>query len=142
MELICIYGLVYEVVPVLVVNDIKLKFLFDFFTAELNVFLVAGHLGHDDFDVASKGVDQGLILGAFGELVEVGSKFEEIGLGLDVVMKSFHLMVSLFAKDEESDFVVGVNVVNAVDVRRYKLEDEHDVVSFVEVLLLVLLDSC
>ena len=58
------------------------------------------------------------------------------------MMKGFHLMVSLFAEDEESDLVIGVDVVNAVDVWCYKFEDKHDVVSFIEILFLVLLNCC
>lgn len=45
-------------------------------------------------------------------------------------------MVGLFGDDEESDAVVSVEGVEAVDKGSYVFEDEHDVVTSVEVELL------
>lgn len=46
-------------------------------------------------------------------------------------MKLSHLMVSLFAENEESDLMVGIDIEKVVDVRSYKLEDEHDIIPFI-----------
>lgn len=49
-------------------------------------------------------------------------------------------MVCLFAEDEQSDAMVGLDVVEVVDVWGDELEDEHDVVPSVQVHLLVSLN--
>lgn len=50
-------------------------------------------------------------------------------------------MVCLLADDEESDAVIGIDVEEAINIRRHVFEDEHDIVTFVQVLFLVLF-SC
>jgi hypothetical protein len=57
------------------------------------------------------------------------------------VVKGLHLVVGLFAENEKSDFMVGVDFIDAVDIGRDELENEHDIVSLVDILLLVLLNS-
>lgn len=55
------------------------------------------------------------------------------------MVKSFHLMVSFFAENKKCDFMVGADLVNADNIGSHKLEDEHNVVSLVNVFLLKLL---
>ena len=43
-------------------------------------------------------------------------------------------MISLFADNKKSDTVVGIDVVKIVDIRRDKLEYEHDIVTSVQIL--------
>lgn len=51
-------------------------------------------------------------------------------------------MVGLFAQNEKSDPVVGFHcTINVPNIGSHELEDEHDIVSSVEVKLLVFLDS-
>ena len=58
------------------------------------------------------------------------------------MMKSLHLVIGFLAKNEQSYFMISTNVVYAVDVWSDELEDEHDVVPFIQVLLFILLNSC
>ena len=62
---------------------------------------------------------------ALCELIKVLVQFHEICPLLYVVMEGLHLMVGLFAEDEECSLVVGVDVVYAVDVGGHEFEDEH-----------------
>lgn len=48
-----------------------------------------------------------------------------------MVVECFHLMVCFFAENEESYLMVGMDVVDAVDVWGHEFEDEHDVVTSV-----------
>ena len=51
-------------------------------------------------------------------------------------------MVGLLAQNEQGNLMVGSDIShNVEDVRRYKFEDKHDVVSFVEIQFLILLNS-
>ena len=49
-------------------------------------------------------------------------------------------MIGLFANDEERDTVISLDVVKVVDVGSDKLEDEHNIVSSVQINLLVSLN--
>ena len=49
------------------------------------------------------------------------------------MIKGFHLMISLFAEHKQTDLVVDVNSFDFVGVGYYKFEDEHDIISFVEI---------
>jgi hypothetical protein len=48
-----------------------------------------------------------------------------------VFVEVFHVVVGLFADDEQSDGVVGVEVDEVVNIRGYVFEDKHDVVPIV-----------
>lgn len=122
-------------------NLLDIEFCFYFFRTVGNIELVAVDLGEDEVYVGHGGLDEGLILAALGELVEMGSQFHEVGFGFDMLVEGSHLMICLFAEDEESDLVVGLDVHEVVDVGGDELEDEHDVVSFVEVQFFVPLDG-
>lgn len=74
---------------------------------------------------------------AFGKLVEILSKFEEVCLVFDQFNEVFHAVICFFAEDEESDAVVGFDVIEVVDVGSDELEDKHDVVPSVQVIFLV-----
>ncbi len=50
-------------------------------------------------------------------------------------------MVGLLAEDEERDLVVGLDGHEVVNVRGDKFEDKHDIVSLIQVHLLVFLDG-
>ena len=81
-----------------------------------------------------------MIFGGFGKLAEVRPKFEEISPVFEEVEKSFDFVVGLFGDDEEGDCVVGTDIFEAIDVGSDEFEDEHEIVPFVEVNLLVLLN--
>ena len=53
---------------------------------------------------------------------------------------SFHFKVCFLAEHKESYLVIGAQSVDAEDVGSNELEDEHDVVPFVEVLFLIVLN--
>ena len=78
---------------------------------------------------------------ALCELTKVLVQFHEICSLLYVVMEGLHLVVGLFAEDEQCYLVVGVDVVYAVDVGGHEFEDEHYVVTSVQVQLFIPLDS-
>lgn len=54
------------------------------------------------------------------------------------MQEGLHLDVCLFAKDEESDLVVCLDLVDVVYIGSYELEHKHYVVSSVQILLLIL----
>ena len=48
------------------------------------------------------------------------------------MVECFYLMIGLLAQNEQGNLMVGSNIThNVEDVRCYKFEDEHDVISFV-----------
>jgi hypothetical protein len=137
LELVAGDGLLDKGLPVVVVDLVKVKLSLNLATAVLDILFVGEELRHDEFNVSSGNLLNFLVLGVAGELIEVESKFHEIRFAFDVVAELFHIMIGLLADDEECNSVVGVDIVEAVDVGGDVFEDEHDVVSAVEVELLV-----
>lgn len=75
------------------------------------------------------------------ELLEVFSQFEKIPLIADKVHKTLHVMVCFFGQNEESDSMVGSDIIKVINVGSYELENEHDIVSLIEIGLLVFLNE-
>jgi hypothetical protein len=75
------------------------------------------------------------------ELFEVFSQFEKIPLIAHKVHKTLDVMVCFFGQNEEGDSVVGSDIIKIIDVGSHELENEHDVVSLIEVGLLVFLNE-
>ena len=133
LELIAADGVRDKGFPVFVVDLLNIELLFNFLRAVRDVELVAVYLGKDDVNIGHGGFDEGLVFAAFGKIVEMGSEFHEVCFGFDILMEGLHLMIGLFAEDEERYLVVGFDGHEIVDVGRNKFEDEHDIVSFVKI---------
>lgn len=138
LELVAIDGLLDKGLPVAVVNLLDIELSLHLCAAVLNILLVGEYLSSDELQVSPYDVLNLFVLGICGEFLEVGIEFEEVGLRGDIGKEFLHVMVCLFADDEESDAVIGVDVEKTIDVGRHVFEDEHDVVTLVEVLLFVL----
>ena len=50
-------------------------------------------------------------------------------------------MVGFFAENKKSDLMIGMDLVDADDVGGHKLEDEHDIISLVDIFLFILLNG-
>ena len=96
----------------------------------------------DSFYIACKYINKCLVFGTLGKLIEIGSQFIEISFGFSIVMKTFHQIIGFLAENEQSNVMVGRNIVDFVDIGNDKLEDEHYFVSLVQVFPLILLNRC
>lgn len=138
LKLVSVDGLLHEGLPVAVVNFLDVELSLHFCAAILDILLVGEYLSSDELQVPLDDVLNLFVLGICGEFLEVWIKFEEIGLGGDIGKEFLHIVVCLLADDEESDAVIGIDVEEAINIRRHVFEDEHDIVTFVQVLFLVL----
>jgi len=68
-------------------------------------------------------------------------KFEKIPLIADKVHKALHIVICFFGQNEESDSVIGSYIIKVVDIGSHKLENEHNVISLIEIDLLVFLNN-
>lgn len=58
------------------------------------------------------------------------------------MVECFYLMIGLLAQNEQGNLMVSSNIAhNVEDIGCYKFEDEHDVISFVKIHFLILLNS-
>lgn len=135
LEFVAVDGFLDEFLPFAVVGPFDIELLFDFRVAILNIFFVRIDLSQDDVDIRFDGVEKLLVGMALDELVEIGVYFEEVDLFASKVVELFHVDISLFTHDEQSDPVVGIDVEEVIDVGSHKLEDEHDVVTTIQVKL-------
>lgn len=133
--------LLYEITPIRIGNILNVKLIPNFFATVLNVLSVRPQLSPDHFQIRVDDFQDGLVLLTLCKFSEVLFQFEEIPLVADQMYKTFHVVVCLFAEYEHSDVMVCSDVQKVGDVGRHEFEDEHDVISFVQVGFLVLLNS-
>ena len=63
------------------------------------------------------------------KFIEVAIEFHEVCLVPYVVVECLHLLVGLFADDEESYAMVGIDICEIVDIGSHIFEDKHDIIS-------------
>lgn len=112
-------------------NFFDVELFLDFFAAVLNIQLVGVDLREDEIDVGAGGFDESFVLSTLDEIIEVGSQFEEIGPGLEALVKLFHLMIGFFAEEEQSYLMISIDSQQIVDIWSHELEDKHYIVSLV-----------
>jgi hypothetical protein len=133
LKFVAVNGFLNKLLPFVVVSPLDIEFLFDFCIAILNIFFVGIDLSQYYVNIRFDCIEKFFIGMALDELVEIRVYFKEVNLFASKVVELFHVDIGLFANNEQSDSVVGIDVEEIIDVWSHKLKDEHNIVTAIQV---------